>query len=217
MTPQFWSSFPSITKNLEFFMRPLEVRQALACLVPLQRSIYLWGPPGVGKSSLVQQLARQQNLELIDLRVTLLDPVDLRGLPRLNKTKVDWCSPSFLPTKGSGILFLDELAQATPLVLAACLQLTLDRKIGEYQLRDGWMVIAASNRCEDRAGTHRLITPFLNRFIHLDLEVSLAEFAIRSATLDIRSRVVLARKDRPRDRGIRSDRETNKTDSLERC
>jgi hypothetical protein len=157
---------------LEFFMRPLEVRQALACLVPLQRSIYLWGPPGVGKSSLVQQLARQQNLELIDLRVTLLDPVDLRGLPRLNKTKVDWCSPSFLPTKGSGILFLDELAQATPLVQAACLQLTLDRRIGEYQLPDGWTVIAASNRSEDRAGTHRLITPLLNRFIHLDLEVS---------------------------------------------
>jgi hypothetical protein len=71
------------------------------------------GLPGVGKSSLVQQQARQQNLELIDLRVTLLDPVDLRGLPRLNKPKVNWCSPSLFPTKGSGILFLDELAQAT--------------------------------------------------------------------------------------------------------
>jgi MoxR-like ATPase len=70
------------------------------------------------------------------------------------------------------VLFLDELAQAAPLVQAACLQLTLDRRVGEYELPDGWSVVAASNRAEDRAGTHRLISPLLNRFVHLDLDVS---------------------------------------------
>jgi hypothetical protein len=69
------------------------------------------------------------------------------------------------------VLFLDELAQAAPLVQAACLQLTLDRRVGEYELPAGWTVVAASNRAEDRAGTHRLISLLLNRFVHLDVDI----------------------------------------------
>jgi hypothetical protein len=121
---------------------------------------------------LVRQAAGSLGLGLVDIRATLLDPVDLRGLPRLDKERAVWCPPAFLPEDGQGVLFLDELAQAAPLVQSACLQLTLDRKIGEYTLPEGWSVIAASNRSEDRAGTHRLISPLLNRFLHLDLEVS---------------------------------------------
>jgi hypothetical protein len=98
--------------------------------------------------------------------------VDLRGLPRINGDSALWCPPAFLPRGGEGVLFLDELAQAPPLVQASCLQLTLDRRVGEYLLPEGWSVIAASNRQEDRAGAHRLISPLLNRFLHLDLEVS---------------------------------------------
>jgi hypothetical protein len=152
-------------------MRPTEVTRALAALLPARRPIYLWGPPGCGKSSLVRQAADSLGLDLVDLRATLLDPVDLRGLPRLDGETAVWCPPAFLPRYGAGVLFLDELAQAAPLVQAACLQLTLDRRVGEYELPDGWSVVAASNRSEDRAGTHRLITPLLNRFVHLDLEV----------------------------------------------
>jgi MoxR-like ATPase len=126
----------------------------------------------VGKSSIVRRAAESLGRELVDVRATLLDPVDLRGLPRLDGDKAVWCPPAFLPRAGEGVLFLDELAQAAPLVQAACLQLTLDRRIGEYELPDGWSVVAASNRTEDRAGTHRLISPLLNRFVHLDLEVS---------------------------------------------
>jgi hypothetical protein len=153
-------------------VRPTDVTKALAALLPTRRPIYLWGAPGVGKSSLVKQAAHSLFLDLVDVRATLLDPVDLRGLPRLDGDSAVWLPPAFLPKGGSGVLFLDELAQAAPLVQAACLQLTLDRRIGEYELPDGWTVIAASNRAEDRAGTHRLISPLLNRFVHLDLEVS---------------------------------------------
>ena len=153
-------------------MKPSDVTKALAALVPTRRPVYLWGPPGVGKSSLVRQAAGSLGLGLVDVRATLLDPVDLRGLPRLTGDTAVWCPPAFLPRDGQGVLFLDELAQAAPLVQAACLQLTLDRKIGEYILPDGWSVVAASNRQEDRAGTHRLISPLLNRFVHLDLDVS---------------------------------------------
>jgi hypothetical protein len=153
-------------------MKPSDVSRALAALVPTARPVYLWGPPGCGKSSIVRQAAGTLGLDLVDVRATLLDPVDLRGLPRLDGDSAVWLPPAFLPRGGTGLLFLDELAQAAPLVQAACLQLTLDRKIGEYALPDGWAVVAASNRSEDRAGTHRLISPLLNRFVHLDLEVS---------------------------------------------
>jgi hypothetical protein len=151
-------------------VRPNEVVRALAALVPTGRPIYLWGAPGIGKSSLVRQAASSLGLDLVDVRVTLLDAIDLRGLPRLDGDLAVWAPPAFLPRSGRGVLFLDELSAAAPLIQSACLQLTLDRRIGEYELPAGWNIVAASNRSEDRAGTHRLITPLLNRFLHLDLE-----------------------------------------------
>lgn len=166
-------------------MKPSEIARALAALVPTRRPVYLWGPPGCGKSSVIRQAAAMLGQELVDVRATLLDPVDLRGLPRVTKDTAVWCPPAFLPKTGEGVLFLDELAQAAPLVQAACLQLTLDRKVGEYELPDGWTVIAASNRAEDRAGTHRLITPLLNRFVHLDLDVSADDWQTWAVTAGV--------------------------------
>jgi len=76
------------------------------------------GSPGVSKSAVVRQAADALKLKLVDVRATLLDPVDLRGLPKITKDRADWCPPAFLPRSGSGVLFLDELAQAPPLLLA---------------------------------------------------------------------------------------------------
>ena len=166
-------------------MRPTELVRALAALIPIKRPLYLWGQPGIGKSSLVRQAADASHLSLVDVRATLLDPVDLRGLPSVARGTAVWNPPDFLPKGGNGLLFLDELAQAPPLVQAACLQLTLDRRLGEYELPEGWSVIAASNRSEDRAGTHRLITPLLNRFVHLDLEVSADDWQAWAVTANI--------------------------------
>src|SRR4051812_44810366 len=97
-------------------MRPSDVCKSLAALLPTGRPIYLWGPPGAGKSSLVRQAAESLRIGLVDVRATLLDPVDLRGLPRLAGDVAVWCPPAFLPRDGEGVLFLDELAQAAPLV-----------------------------------------------------------------------------------------------------
>ena len=104
----------------------------------------------------------------------LLDPVDLRGLPSVRGDVAHWCPPSFLPTEGEGILFLDELNAAPPLVQAACYQLVLDRRVGEYVLPDGWTVVAAGNRETDRAVTHRMPSALANRFVHLDFSVDVA-------------------------------------------
>ena len=131
------------------------------------------GAPGIGKSSIVRQIAERRRMPLIDIRASLLDPTDLRGIPMIQDGTAVWCPPSFLPKKSDkpGILFLDEINAAPPLVQAALYQLILDRRVGEYELPEGWRIIAAGNRREDKAVTFRLSSALANRFIHLNLEV----------------------------------------------
>lgn len=158
-------------------MKASQVLQSIKIVVESKQPVFLWGPPGVGKSQVVHQAAHEMGLEIIDIRAVLLDPVDLRGLPRIDEEGVSqWCAPSFLPRQGSGILFLDELNAAPPLVQAACYQLVLDRRVGEYILPDGWSVVAAGNRDKDRAVTHRMPSALANRFVHLNFTVDTAEW-----------------------------------------
>lgn len=131
--------------------------------------IFIWGPPGVGKSSVVRQVAEEKGLEVLDLRMLLLDPVDLRGLPMPHGDRIRWSPPEFLPQKGKGILFLDELNAAPPLVQASVYQLVLDRKIGEYSLPEGWYVVAAGNRESDQSIVHAMPAALLSRFEHLEM------------------------------------------------
>lgn len=157
-------------------MRATQVTESLKVLIKSRRPGYVWGPPGVGKSALVHAAAAELDMQVIDLRAVLLDPVDLRGLPVPDGDVVHWKPPGFLPIRGRmgrpGVIFADELAQAPAAVQAAFLQGVLDHRIGETELDPNWTWIAASNRQEDRAGANRVITPLLNRFVHIDLEVS---------------------------------------------
>ena len=157
-------------------MTPSKIISSLRTLIRIKQPVFLWGPPGVGKSQVVCEVAKNMGYALKDIRAVLLDPVDLRGIPRITPDGVtQWCAPSFLPREndgGNGILFLDELNAAPPLVQAACYQLILDRRIGEYVLPDGWAVIAAGNREGDRAVTHRMPTALSNRMVHLEFDVS---------------------------------------------
>jgi hypothetical protein len=110
---------------------------------------------------------------LLDVRASLLDPTDLRGIPAIEGGRAVWCPPQFLPGPEAkpGILFFDELNAAPPLVQASLYQLTLDRRVGEYTLPDGWCIIAAGNRAEDASVTFRMPAALANRFIHLNFEV----------------------------------------------
>lgn len=158
-------------------MKATHIKKALKTLISTKQPTFLWGPPGVGKSQVVAQLAGEEKLLLIDVRAILLDPVDLRGLPHVNgDNRAHWCQPDFLPREGNGILFLDELNAAPQLVQAACYQLVLDRKLGEYSLPDGWSIIAAGNRETDRAVTNRMPSALANRFVHLAFEVDLEDW-----------------------------------------
>jgi len=158
-------------------MKPSVVKDALKQCIAANRPTHIWGPPGVGKSQVVAQVATELKLDLIDVRAVLLDPVDLRGLPKINNDGMaHWCPPAFLPREGKGILFLDELNAAPPLVQAACYQLILDRKLGEYELPEGWVILAAGNRETDRAVTSRMSSALANRFVHIYFDVDVSDW-----------------------------------------
>jgi len=133
--------------------------------------IFIWGPPGIGKSSVVREVAKELGIGFIDLRLSLLESVDLRGLPRHENGKVMWSRPVFIPEEGRGILFLDELNTALPDVQNAALQLLLDRRIGEHKLGDGWFMIAAGNSREDGAHVYQLSSAVVGRMAHLKIGI----------------------------------------------
>jgi hypothetical protein len=172
-------------------MKASGIISALNLLVSARQPTFLWGGPGLGKSDIVRQVAREKNVALRDVRALLLDPVDLRGLPYLSADRQSaWAPPDFLPRDGEGILFLDELNAAPPMVQAGCYQLVLDRKLGEYTLPDGWAIIAAGNRDGDRAVTSRMPTPLRNRFTHLTFEVDMQEWCAWAIGAKMRPEVI---------------------------
>lgn len=159
-------------------MKPSRVLVVLENLTKTRWPAMIWGPPGIGKSAIVREVAKAHSLPVIDLRASLLDPTDLRGIPAIEGGRAVWCPPSFLPqpSQDPGILFLDEINAAPPLVQASLYQLVLDRQVGEYRLPDGWWVVAAGNRSSDRAVVFRFSSALANRFVHLDFEADVDDW-----------------------------------------
>lgn len=158
-------------------MTPSQLYTDLMHAVRIKEPYMIWGPPGGGKSSLVQQVSDALNMSMADVRALLLDPVDLRGLPSVSKGVTSWNIPSFLPTEGDGVLFLDELPAAPPMTQAALYQLVLDRRIGDYFLPEGWAIVAAGNREEDGAVSHRMPSALRDRFIHGELVSDISDWS----------------------------------------
>lgn len=142
----------------------------------LQISTMIWGPPGIGKSSIVAQLTQDHAIDFVDVRLSQLAPTDLRGLPVAADGISKWYPPEFLPREGKGILFLDELNMAPPAMQGVAQQLILDRRVGSYTVPAGWFVWAAGNRKEDRAAVFDMPTPLANRFLHLQVEPDFDSF-----------------------------------------
>ncbi len=159
-------------------MRASKLISSISSLIEQKVPSFLWGAPGVGKSSIIKQIALAKDMEFIDLRLALMDPTDLKGIPFYDKESHTalWAPPAFLPKEGRGILFLDELNTAAPSVQASAYQLILDRKVGEYSLPEGWVIVAAGNRESDRGVTYRMPAPLANRFVHFEMEVDIDEW-----------------------------------------
>lgn len=164
----------------EAIYTPEKLRSTLDAIVhnDVRLSLMLWGPPGIGKSSIVTQVAQAHNLDLIDLRLSQLAPTDLRGLPVAEHEQgiARWYPPEFLPRDGQGILFLDEINMAPPSLQGIAQQLILDRRVGSYHVPDGWFIWAAGNRKEDYASVFDMPAPLGNRFIHYHIAPDLDSF-----------------------------------------
>ncbi|MCH9813501.1 MAG: MoxR family ATPase [Epsilonproteobacteria bacterium] len=163
-------------------MKLTTIYTALKHFTQANLPVFIWGPPGIGKSSVVKQIASDHDLIFIDLRLSLLDPTDLKGIPFFDSDNNEavWASPNFLPKDkaSKGILFLDEINTAAPSVQASAYQLVLDRKVGDYTLPDGWSIVAAGNRENDRGVTYRMPPPLANRFVHLEMEVDFEDWKL---------------------------------------
>jgi hypothetical protein len=162
----------------------VQARKSLLKAFKVQRPLFLWGPPGIGKSELVENITKDLGGYMIDLRLGQMEPTDIRGIPFYNKDsgKMDWAPPVELPDDELAsqypvvVLFLDELNSAAPSVQSAAYQLILNRRIGKYKLPDNVVMVAAGNRESDKGVTYRMPTPLANRFIHQEMKVDFASW-----------------------------------------
>jgi len=173
-------------------------RKAIKKCFAKKRPMFLWGPPGIGKSEVVAQITQELGGHMIDLRLGQMDPTDIRGIPFYNKDngKMDWAPPMDLPDAEMAsqypviVLFMDEMNSAAPAVQAAAYQLVLNRRIGKYFLPDNVVMIAAGNRESDKGVTYRMPTPLANRFVHAEMKVDFPSWLDWAANNQIHKDVV---------------------------
>jgi hypothetical protein len=178
---------------------PSRLKSMISHVISRKRALFISGPPGIGKSDIVAEVARMQNRPLIDIRLPLMEATDIRGLPYLREVTIrdaqgnvvfneqnvpltekvfTWSTPSDLPTdpNSRALVFFDEMSAAPPSVQAATYQIILNRKIGTYQLPDDVVIVAAGNRVKDKGVAYNMPTPLANRFIHATLEADFDEW-----------------------------------------
>jgi AAA domain (dynein-related subfamily) len=187
-------------------MRPAHIfrilnREFLSAARGQHTPVMLWGPPGVGKSQIIAEIAAKHGAPIIDIRLSQMEPTDLRGIPFRKGDRVEWSVPAMLPDADrhgpAGILFLDEINSAPPTVSAAAYQLILDRRLGEYVIPDGWAIFAAGNRQGDRGVTYAMPAPLANRFTHYELETNLDDWIDWAHAMDIDPRIIAFLRFRP--------------------
>ncbi|MEN9435178.1 MAG: hypothetical protein RLZZ422_2767 [Pseudomonadota bacterium] len=145
-----------------------ELFEVLLTVAPV-RPIFIWGPPGIGKSSLVEQFAREVGLECVSLLGSQLAPEDIIGVPQIIDGKSRFCPPTLIARDKPFCLFLDELNACSQDVQKAFYSLINDRRIGEFILPEGSIVIGAGNRAEDAAIVKPLSSALINRMVHVSL------------------------------------------------
>jgi len=175
-----------------------QARRRVRHCFDIKRPVFLWGPPGVGKSELIADITAELGGHMIDLRMAQMEPTDIRGIPFFNKElgKMDWAPPVDLPDEELAsqypivVLFLDEMNSAAPAVQAAGYQLILNRRVGKYVLPKNVVLVAAGNRESDKGVTYRMPSPLANRFVHLEVRVDFPSWETWAVNNNIHQDVV---------------------------
>jgi len=187
---------------------PVSIAAAKAALIeqyadPVlrRRASMLWGTRGVGKSSIVRQVAEHFKIPLVDLRLTTIEPVDIRGAIYADDAlaRTVWFPPEFLPQpdQHDGILFLDELTAADQRLQISAYSLILDRRVGNYRLPDGWQVIAAGNASFHGAVSHDMGTALADRMFHFNVQSVIGAFLDHAVAMNFAPEVMAYLKVRP--------------------
>lgn len=154
---------------VEHHVRALHASPDWAAHLP---PLMVWGPPGVGKSSVLRAVAEQEGIQFIDIRLAQREPVDLRGLPVPDGDQVRWLLSSDWPRDPAsrGIVLFDELTAADRTLQVAAYEILLDRRLGDlYRVPPGWLLVGAGNRAGDRAVATTMSSALANRFCHVEL------------------------------------------------
>ena len=189
--------------------------------------LMVWGAPGLGKSSIIRELAREYGVGFLDIRLAQREPVDIRGLPVPDKDGVKWLVSAEWPRdpKSRGIILFDELTAADRSLQVAAYELILDRRLGDlYSVPDGWYICAAGNRVEDRAVSTTMSSALANRFLHVELQSDMECWAKWAIAHDVhpavigflryRPELLFAQKDENLERGWPSPRSWERVSSM---
>lgn len=179
-------------------------------------SIMLHGAPGVGKSvgvcDVAKELAQEKGLEfsmdkvgdniysLLDIRASQLESPDIRGLPYPKDNSVTWLLPNFfeqIKEGTQGIIFFDEITQASEDVHKALFQLIHDKRIGDFKLPKTWSIVAAGNRAEDKSGVITMNMAMNNRFNHINIIHSVDDWTKWALNNDVNLEIISFVKFRP--------------------
>jgi MoxR-like ATPase len=136
------------------------------------RPIFIWGAPGIGKSSIVERFAAEVGLPCVSLLGSQLAPEDIIGVPQIIEGKSVFCPPRMIAREEAYCLFLDELNACSQEVQKAFYSLIHDRRIGEYRLPAGSIIIGAGNRAQDNAIVKPMSSALINRMFHVELIAS---------------------------------------------
>lgn len=163
--------------------------------------LYIHGPSGVGKSEGVEQACAEHDGVLVDFRVSQYESVDLRGIPDIQHGTTVWNMPSTMPFKGNPkfalanpdkpiFLFADEVNQGDPSVMSVLYQLFQERRVGEHELLDNVVIIAAGNRAQDRGTTNKFPAPLSNRMTHAEVIADIKSWSAWAAKAGVHPTVI---------------------------
>ena len=157
--------------NLPVRVSQEELLELLLHVAPV-RPVFIWGAPGIGQSAIVQEFAGSLGLECVSLLGSQLAPEDIIGVPQIRDGYSVFCPPRAIARQEPYVLFLDELNACTPEVQKAFYSLIHERRIGEYCLPEGSIVVGAGNRAQDNAITRPMSSALVNRMFHVELTAS---------------------------------------------
>jgi hypothetical protein len=146
-----------------------------------KQPVFIWGPPGVGKTAIVEQVAKANGVTLIVFELSVRDPVDFIGLPDIKDGTTIYNPPAVFPRDNGpdgkgGILFFDEMNRANPSVINSSLRLVLDRSTGDYTLPSKWVIFAAGNRKTENPEVEDLNSALANRFPHYNYVITMKDW-----------------------------------------